>query len=309
MYLSLTHKGIQVLFFLILLLLFDTILGNGLRYLYFKQEGGSSSVATYIIDSCKDDVVVLGSSRASHHYVSRLIQDSLNIKCFNAGRDGNFLFYQYGLVKAMLLRHKPKLLVLDIFEDEFYIEFEKSNDYISSLAPYYNDHFELQDIIEKRGPFEKLKHVSAIYPYNSMALGIIKNQFSKDDLIASLGYLPIRLDSNRPAIKFEEVNEDNYVVDYSKLALLEEIVNFTLSQHVKIIIIQSPRYINTINNKANSLIQEKMKLLNVQYLDFSHDSLYINKPNIFNDRNHLNELGAVLFTTNILIPIKNELVN
>ena len=62
----------------------------------------------------KADVLVLGSSRANHHYVSSMFKDSLGLSCYNAGRDGHDILYAYMIFQSFLERNMPKMVVIDI---------------------------------------------------------------------------------------------------------------------------------------------------------------------------------------------------
>jgi hypothetical protein len=140
-----------VLLFLIVFL-FDWAGGAILRYFYFSQTSGLGYRTTYSIDSTRANILVFGSSRANHHYVPEVFEDSLKMSFYNTGRDGNFLFYNYAIFKAILKRYTPKILIMDINPDELYYN-PDSYDRLSSLLPYYKDHPEIRDIIELRGPY------------------------------------------------------------------------------------------------------------------------------------------------------------
>ena len=47
----------------------DKGLGLLLQHFYFKIRHGEQGRTTYAIDSCISEIVILGSSRAEHHYV------------------------------------------------------------------------------------------------------------------------------------------------------------------------------------------------------------------------------------------------
>ena len=135
---------------LIILFLFlfvsDFLIGNLLSYYYFNQKRGADYLTTYSIDSTKADVLIFGSSRASHHYRPPIFENHLNLTCYNVGRDGSFLFYQYAVLKAVIKRYSPKIIILDFNDGEFSKD-ESNYDRISALLPYYKTHPEMRSII------------------------------------------------------------------------------------------------------------------------------------------------------------------
>ena len=57
------------------------------------------------------------------------------------------------------------MIILDT-ENEVFKEDQSSYDQISVLMPFYKNHTKLHSIIEQKGPFEKFKLQSYVYPYN-----------------------------------------------------------------------------------------------------------------------------------------------
>ncbi|MBQ2702662.1 MAG: hypothetical protein IJF63_02230, partial [Alistipes sp.] len=70
------------------------------------------------------DVLIVGSSRASHHYDAQLLIDSINnytqssYSIYNAGIDGNFLNHNACRLESILDRYQPKLVIFEIGESE-----------------------------------------------------------------------------------------------------------------------------------------------------------------------------------------------
>ena len=59
--------------FLVVLILFDQLVGAGFRKIYFSQRVGQFSQTTYAIDSARQDIMIYGSSRAVRHYSPSII--------------------------------------------------------------------------------------------------------------------------------------------------------------------------------------------------------------------------------------------
>lgn len=65
--------------FAVLIYLMDFIVGSGMKKLYFTPKEGKFYDNTYAFDSTRADVLIVGSSKAAHNYVSQIIEDSLQL--------------------------------------------------------------------------------------------------------------------------------------------------------------------------------------------------------------------------------------
>src|SRR6266498_4701938 len=167
-YLFLAFK-LSVLF--VTLIVLDFLIGSLLNFFYFKQKSGTLYRTTYSLEKTTADLIIFGSSTANHNYYPQLFQKRFNMSCYNTGRDGISVFYQYAVLESMLKRYSPKIAIYD-FE---YHEFRKEkNDYdrLSVLLPYYKTHSEIRSVIELKSPYERLKLTSKVYPFNSMLFSI-----------------------------------------------------------------------------------------------------------------------------------------
>lgn len=294
-----------VVFFGIVFIL-DLTIGKTLKYFYYKQESGSQYRTTYSIEKTTADVLIFGSSRANHHYYPELFEDSLKMSYYNVGRDGNFIFYHYAVLKGILARHKPKIIILDFVKNEFKKNNE-SYERLSCLLPYYNSHPEMRSTIELKGPNEKVKLLSEIYPYNSSVITIAvgnskSNKKRKSDY---KGYVALN-----SSFKGSELNNDDkqdYEIDSVKINYFKSFIGECINSKIKILIVCSPYYYKS-NYEDNSIVTAKRiaKSNNVRFYDFSKDSVFLGKNNLFADKNHLNDFGAQKFTKTLLDRINKE---
>ncbi len=159
-----------IIIFITILIMSDQIVGRLLRKYYFSMKSGTNAKITYIAEKTNADLLVFGSSAASHNYNTELLEKKLGIKSYNAGRDGTGLLYSYGLLQMVLQRYTPQIVILDFHPaslNKNYTDDER----IAPLLPYYQDHPEIRELILNRSKFEKFKMFSKIYPYNSLNLG------------------------------------------------------------------------------------------------------------------------------------------
>jgi hypothetical protein len=290
---------IRLISILSLIIIFDQGIGLILKHYYFRQNRGDESEMTYIVDSTTADILILGSSRARHHYVPDIFEGRLHNTCYNAGKDGSYVLYSCAIFNAIVKRYNPKLVIFDIRPYELgniTSEYER----LSVLLPYYQKYPEIRNVIDLRGPFEKIKHISAIYPYNSLILQIARgNLRSRRTNVPDLhGYIP-----GYKTMKQEKIstwNLSNISIDNNKIQALKEIISTCKQKKISLLFVYSPMWRIVQNSFCDNIISGLCSEQGVGYLNMSNDSTFINRPDYFEDVSHLNNEGARAFS-NILI--------
>ena len=297
-----TNKIILVLLFVFFL---DFSVGKLLEFLYFKQSSGLFYRTTYSFNKACESILVFGSSRANHHYYPTIFTEKFNTTFYNTGRDGNGIFFQYAVLKSVLKRYRPKLILLDYYGSFKYNQSEY--DKISSILPYYNTNPEIRNIIYLKSPFERIKLFSKIYPFNSKILTIMTGlfEFNKDRKKDFNGYVPLYGEWDKD-IKYS-TKSDSYIIDNNKVKIIKDFIELCKINNVPLIIVYSPIYEKNANNKEISFIKNLAKKQNIQFLDYSSDSIFLNNRTLFKDPTHLNNKGAVLFSKMVTNKINTNL--
>ena len=294
--------AVNAILFLLLIIVLDQIFGRTLRHYYFTSTSGDYYRTTYAMDSTKAEIIILGSSRASHHNIPQLIEDSSGMSCYNTGRDGNFLLFSYAVFNSIVKRYNPKIIILDINPSELY-QANEAYEGLASLLPYYNNKPELQNIIKLRSKVEKYKMLSAIYPFNSNVIAIGKGNLGSYNDNKLKGYLPLHgttLLLNKPKLLDEGENK----LDINKLNAIDSMALICLQKSIRFIIVQSPRYADVNQKAENQILLDIMMKYNGFYYNLVNESMFINNPALFRDSPHLNDIGAQLFTQLIIQKIK-----
>ncbi len=287
----------KIVLIVICLFLLDKGLGLILEHYYFKIRHGELARTTYAIDSCVAETVVLGSSRAAHHYVSPVIADILNQSCYNAGQDKQRLIYCLAILKTMYRRYSPKEIILDLNPTAFEKN-ENGLDELVVLLPYYSSHPEIRPIVDMRNRFEWVKAKSSLYCYNSIPLKIIFNSVSNQRDAKELnGYMPL-LDrkaflpdsaGNLPAAQ---------PIDEQIVSTFKNLIQLTKEHNSKLYVVVSPIYFRIPKNLmslswAKTICTEK----GILFLDYSQDNRFLTHSGMFLDDGHLNDSAARLFST------------
>src|SRR5258705_13588645 len=187
------HRNFFMKLFVLFITVFflDFIIGSLLNIFYFKQYTGFQYRTTYSIEKTTADLLIFGSSTASHDYYPGVFEKRLNMSYYNEGRDGTPNLYHYAVLKAVLKRYSPKIVIYDFDVNEFRKDPE-SYDRLSSLLHYYKTHPEIRSVLELKSPHEKLKLLSNIYPYNSSIFSIVAGNVERRQNmdINFKGYVP-----------------------------------------------------------------------------------------------------------------------
>src|SRR5664280_2748246 len=89
---------------------------------------------------------------------------------------GGGILLPYAQIEVLLNRYTPKIIIVETDSNE--MEYRASDyDNLSILLPYYHVYPELQPIILLRSPFERVKLLSGIYPFNSDIMNLVQYNF------------------------------------------------------------------------------------------------------------------------------------
>lgn len=291
----------------------DKTVGKALDYLYdaipVTVDSGKRNFALRALDS---DIVVVGSSRAAHHYVSRKIADSLAMTAYNVGLDGCFYLDNCFMMHSILCRYSPKMILLEIDGGAL---FDNTRNPLEGLYHYYGkDEYAKNIIDQEEGKMTGVKLMSSLYRHNANSFKTIgygvKGLHSKvqDPL---LGYNPLPFKEKLTELKLERQSNDmiNNVLSEWKVELLDGLLALAKEKSVKVILVSSPIFEDRSEKYQNSS-QEKIieiaKQYGCEYWDYQATQLFLEHPEWFNDATHLNERGADIYTDIILDRIISE---
>lgn len=306
---ALTAALKSVLLFLILFIGLDRTVGYILSKIYFNQTQGDFYQTTYAVKQSKDDVLIFGSSRAMHHYVSKNFENKFNLNTYNVGRNGKNILYSYALLSQIITRHNPKIIILDVQPREFSWKagVEGEDEMISSLLPYTDEPAILNQIVKIRKSDIVLSKLFCTYPYNSNVAqifgyyyGLIRDGKSVD------GYIPLH------GNKIKKINLDTdkkEMVTEKDPTLVETFTDFlklAKERNIKVYVIASPTTVK---------YQHLYSLKDLETITKNHGFKFYNFSNLkefsdfrlFYDGTHLNDTGARKFSKFVLDSVfKNE---
>jgi hypothetical protein len=279
-----------LLLFVTVLFLSDLLIGRALGYFQSTTKENTAAKINYIFDSAREEIIILGSSRAENHFNPLIIKNQTGLTCFNAGVGGQGLFFSMVELDELTKRYTPQHVILELSPN---VLIEKDNDEkLSVLLPYFKRNNLVFDKFFKNNLTNKIKLISSIYPYNSMIIGYfyygIKNkEFNKTGFSSLNGHInPKLIQSNR----FKKYKPN-----------LEELVAISKKckeKSIRLTLIISPIY------KADSTtidIIDQIRVfcdqkINRPFIDYSRNSRFTNNDSLFYDNLHLNAVGSDVFT-------------
>lgn len=285
-----------MLVFLLTVFCLDRGIGALLREIHHRCNRGTIGHTNEVFHTIQPEILVIGSSRASHHYVSELIEQQLSESCFNAGADGTEIEYHAAVYFNNVERYTPRILILDINEFRFTIQGGNQGK-LKMLAPYLGNNQRLKEIFFESDPWARIKILSAIYPYNSDLADLLAGG-GITTLVKGYSALHGVMDnSGAPEIdsRMQDIKPDE-----KKLAILESVLRDACQRGIQVVLVQSPRYIISDDNSIVQCIQALANQYGAAFFNDINHPLIFDQAQYFKDPAHLNHEGAMAYTRVII---------
>ena len=296
---------LKISIILALLAISDVAAGIVLDWLRDHSPDGRYQKTKYSLEACKEDIVVIGSSRGEINYVSQLIEDSLGMSCWNASRGGQGTPYFRAIQEGILARYAPKFVILNIDDND--LETPPNYDHAGVLRPFYKSCPPIRPVLDKTSTFEWLLLQSRLYAYNSSFYYLLRPYFIQglDGKVTDKGWKP-RLDRMQADMTKElEPEPPKVKLNPDAVALFDLLVQKFRARDTRLFLVVSPNYGRSV--AASSTI-EYLKRTSAEYdiplFVYSDDTAFITRPDFFVDPDHLNVEGAQVFTKHLVQQIK-----
>ena len=287
---------IGVIGFCLLLVVVDWAVGTWSEKMYYKSKYGIFQRQIYCLTESQDELMILGSSRAAHHYVPQIFEDSLGMSCYNAGSDGMCIYYHYGILASRIQRGcPPKMVILEVIGTNAEVSQGASFSLDAALdryAPHYGEFAEIDSLFVLNGWKEKVKLFSKTYKYNSKLVQTIK-----------CNYIPWPVDRGYEALNgVMKVAEGETVADVltpssalpniedRKLEYLQKFIKDCKENNIELVMCYSPYY-GQSNPESIRMIEQIAAKNDVPFFNYG-DNERFQKLEYFQDASHLNDAGA-----------------
>ncbi len=296
---------IRLVVFLFIIFAFDLMMGNVLEFLFFKQKTGPNYQIIESITTNSADLVVLGNSRAQHHYNPKIISNKTGFSCVNSGLNGGYGIYLPAFqIEEMANHYSPKLIIVEV--DPNGLGYWKGNyDRLSVLMPFIDRYPKAYDYIMLRDNYQKIKLFSKSYKYNSLVYNELMYSLFFNKFAHVKSFIPnYKIMTQKDSIVKEELtNISNSIgLDINMENILLHLISFSKENKIKLVFVNSPIYNNTAKDKYSFAGKKTIQILkdnNICFWDYSNDTTFLNKYYLFSDRLHLNDKGAELYSNMI----------
>ena len=291
---------LKIFIFVIVFVIIDQLVGLCSSTLIAHAKGGDTGKNNIIVDSITADVVLFGSSRCNHHYDPRIIQDSLYMTCYNAGRDGNGILMMYPYYELLSQRYQPKVIIYDL----------SSFDYVTDDHAKYMEWLRqfkgrpaIDSMIYDINPQERYKMMCCAYRINGKGLQLISDAIHpiQQDI---MGYKP--LDGTISYTPEKETESDNSAkhIDVFKEKYIIRLINDCKRHGTKLFFVVSPTYGQKKYSPYYKALTNLCKQYNVPLFYHENDKNFISNGQLFKDHAHLNHIGAEKFTRMIIKEVR-----
>jgi hypothetical protein len=295
------RKALYFLAFVILFFAIDFTIGK-----IMEQAFPEITYGTYgkINTSLKadQDLLIFGSSRAVHHYNPELLTQGTGMSGYNTGLAGQGLFYNYALLKDILQKQKPELIILDlspniIVDPQAYLK-------LNVFMPYYYGHPSFNEIIRIDPDFSPFKAFFRIYVYNSTFYDYFRSVIS--EIPADNGYEGIKATMNPDTYLPMQLSAEE-TMDTTKVLYLRKFIDVAQENQVRLVCIVSPTYEKF--DRQNRIIGELEKVVRnkgVEFYDYSRFEDVYGQAEYFKDQLHLNAKGVKVFNEDLRETLFNK---
>lgn len=287
-------------------IIMDFSLGKLYDALYFTEKSRKQDRLIHSAIGTNEDILIFGSSRAYHHYNPEIFEKELGLTCFNVGYGGQNIYYHLAILKSALKRHKPKVVILDLFYIDFqFTKVEHDKEKLAVFLPFVHKSEVMNQAVLMRGFNENIKIISSIYPFNSKQLHMLRNNLmeSRSDYN---GFVGLTRSWNK---NIENQDFGDYTIDNDKLKAIFEFIDLCKVNNINLLLNVSPHFA-VVNNKSiylelSQLIEQKYGILIENY---ENDKELMNNI-YFADPFHLNLYGANNFSKKVAKNILVEAIN
>lgn len=295
--------AIRTLGFCVLLIVADWAVGTWSEMMYHKSKYGIFRRQIYCLTESQDELLILGSSRAAHHYVPQILEDSLGMSCYNAGSDGMCIYYHYGILASRIQRGcPPKMVILEVIGMDAEVSHGATFSIDAALdryAPHYGEFAEIDSMFAINGWKEKVKLLSKTYKYNSKLVQTIKCNYvpwPEDRGYEALNGV-MKISDGEQAADVLAPSSEEPNVEEGKLVYLQKFIDKCKNNNIELVMCYSPYFGRTIPTSIH-IIEKIAKENNVPFLNYG-DDIRFQKSEYFQDASHLNNAGAKEYSKEI----------
>jgi hypothetical protein len=171
-------------------------------------------------------------------------------------------------------------------------------------------------------PYKRFEYWSRAYRYNGRVFAIARNLFAHPDF-ESDGFVPAlgRLNPSTERTVANALDQDATALEQArqpfwdtKVRYLRELAADTSRRHARLVLLHTPLYEQDPvahrmwSDRIRSLLDDLPGVTFVDICEATRPEIFAGKPALYNDVNHLNEQGAIIFSNLLADELKARLL-
>jgi hypothetical protein len=250
------------------------------------------------LDHRDDDIIVFGNSRAMRHIDPRILTEGTSCSAYNAGVQGQNIYY-YRMLESLMISRGTSARLFVLLADPGAL-YSTGQERARNMAPFVDDNETVRRMVREITPFAEVKLASRAYRYNGLALSILRHTFSHPKP-SETGFVPLHgnklgsFEGEGPIIVERKGPGE---VQPKLVETLREYIVEAQRQGIAVVLVQGPRLSRFGDEEAGREALESLtRELSTPMIRLDETVVpEFRDPGLYRDLAHLNAEGAELFS-------------
>jgi len=258
---------------------------------------GDYRSADHIINVGGDELVVLGSSVGLNSINTLMLSDSLGIKAYNGGSNGQR--FPYYLTMMEIIAGRPELKTVILCLTEHNLADTGLGERYNLLVPYYRTgHASIDTRLESMSAVDKVMLNSSLYRYNTIWFRILLYHFVEPGVKGGCGFIAKDIPAYYPK---KDIATNNVKVSDERLGEFNRFVETCRRHGIRLIVCVPPRYEERrITTDVECFLSARAADGEFELWFDQADTALSADSTLFYDNTHLNYVGADRYTSLII---------
>lgn len=294
--------SLKIIVLICILFVVDLAISSLIKHL--AKQNKSEELRYVAATAEKSEIIILGASKATTNYNTKLLEDLTGHSVYNLGTTGTTVIVQYAQLLRILSTYKPSLIIIELIGNDLNQELldSRSGRTLDRLL-IHSDLKEVNSLLCDLDSWHRFKAVFKSYRYISVLGDIIFNTIRPSASDSNLkGYKPIKVDPGfvrRMSGPTNKAEDQGY--SYVRSEILTDVFKAMLSllkaQQANVLFVKSPNYQNAKRGIdpliVDLLAKNGFELTDSNVLAAKFDASVIG---YYSDDLHLSEAGAKAYS-------------
>ncbi len=251
------------------------------------------------------DAVIIGSSRGARDIIASQIQDSLGLSCYNLSFPGSDIEFHEFVLRMVLMHNAPPKQVFLVLDDSLTLMNDSSLNFrFDRLYPLASYKVINREMISK-GEKSFLSHLFVLSRMNRSNFDTRRRRFAPLDTIRECGSMPVSFQKSQYRFHYDSsYSYDTLHESKRKVAWFKKLIATCEQESIALHLVFPPNY-----KTHNILFEQRIRQLSGSYprfIVYQHSGHKYQNPELYYDKGHLKENGAILFTNEIIAAMGHQ---